>query len=107
MALEAFAEWRSLTMGIELELQLVNFHDYDLVESAEDAIYQLDREGRLLHLNSSGQRLLGFGPGENWQQLKLPDLYPPWAAANPRRMRLAATGGRPRAAARDRASTPR
>jgi len=38
MSLEHFAESRSLTMGVELELQIVNTHDYDLVGSAEDLL---------------------------------------------------------------------
>ena len=33
MALAQFAESRSLTLGVELELQIVNTHDYDLVGS--------------------------------------------------------------------------
>ena len=38
MALDAFATSRSLTMGIELELQLVNLHNFDLIGSAEDLL---------------------------------------------------------------------
>ncbi|MBX3669968.1 MAG: glutamate--cysteine ligase [Rhodocyclaceae bacterium] len=38
MPLEAFAHSRALTLGVELELQLVNTHDYDLVGSAEDLL---------------------------------------------------------------------
>lgn len=44
MALESFAESRSLTMGIELELQLVNLHDFDLVGSAEDLLRDVARQ---------------------------------------------------------------
>ena len=44
MALEPFAESRSLTLGIELELQLVNLHDYDLVGSAEDLLRDVARQ---------------------------------------------------------------
>jgi carboxylate-amine ligase len=44
MALGEFAESRSLTMGIELELQLVNRHDYDLVGSAEDLLRDVERQ---------------------------------------------------------------
>src|ERR1017187_6713821 len=44
MALGPFTESRSLTMGIELELQLVNLHDYDLVGSAEDLLRDVKRQ---------------------------------------------------------------
>ena len=44
MALEEFAKSRALTMGIELELQLVNLHDYDLVGSAPDLLRDLERQ---------------------------------------------------------------
>ncbi|PRC92786.1 YbdK family carboxylate-amine ligase [Solimicrobium silvestre] len=44
MALGPFSESRSLTMGIELELQLVNLHDYDLVGSAEDLLRDVARQ---------------------------------------------------------------
>ena len=44
MALVSFSESRSLTMGIELELQLVNLHDYDLVGSAEDLLRDVARQ---------------------------------------------------------------
>ena len=43
MALEEFAKSRALTMGIELELQLVNLHDYDLVGSAPDLLRDVAR----------------------------------------------------------------
>ena len=38
MSLEAFADSRPLTLGIELELQIVNCHDYDLSPSAADLL---------------------------------------------------------------------
>ena len=41
MALAQFAESRSLTLGVELELQIVNTHDYDLVGSAADLLRAL------------------------------------------------------------------
>jgi carboxylate-amine ligase len=44
MALGSFAESRSLTMGIELELQLVNLHDYNLVGSPEDLLRDVERQ---------------------------------------------------------------
>ena len=36
MPLEAFADSRALTLGVELELQLVNTHDYDLTHASND-----------------------------------------------------------------------
>lgn len=44
MTLGSFAKSRPLTMGIELELQLVNFHDYDLVGSAPDVLRDIERQ---------------------------------------------------------------
>ncbi|MCK9985933.1 MAG: glutamate---cysteine ligase / carboxylate-amine ligase [Azoarcus sp.] len=38
MSLENFASSRALSLGVELELQLVSTHDYDLVSSAEDLL---------------------------------------------------------------------
>ena len=38
MPLEAFAESRSLTLGVELELQIVNTHDFDLSNGARDLL---------------------------------------------------------------------
>jgi carboxylate-amine ligase len=38
MPLEPFAASRSLTLGVELELQLVNLHDYDLTTAAADLL---------------------------------------------------------------------
>lgn len=38
MALETFVPSRPLTLGVELELQLVNTHDYDLAPYAEDML---------------------------------------------------------------------
>ncbi len=43
MSLEAFAPSRPLTLGVELELQLVNTHDYDLAPYAEDMIRLMAR----------------------------------------------------------------
>ncbi|MEO7010201.1 MAG: YbdK family carboxylate-amine ligase [Caldimonas sp.] len=38
MSLEAFADSRSLSLGVELELQIVNTHDYDLSPSSRDLL---------------------------------------------------------------------
>lgn len=38
MSLERFADSRSLSLGVELELQIVNHHDYDLSPSAKDLL---------------------------------------------------------------------
>ena len=43
MAIEPFAKSRPLTMGIELELQLVNLHDFDLVGSAPDLLRDIEK----------------------------------------------------------------
>ncbi|MBL0142835.1 MAG: glutamate--cysteine ligase [Betaproteobacteria bacterium] len=43
MALEPFKSGESLTMGVELELQLVNPTDYDLSASASDMLHLLER----------------------------------------------------------------
>jgi carboxylate-amine ligase len=44
MSLETFADSRSLSLGVELELQIVNTHDYDLAPSARDLLRLM--EGR-------------------------------------------------------------
>lgn len=44
MALESFAKSRPLTLGIELELQLVNVHDYDLVGAAPDLLRYVEKQ---------------------------------------------------------------
>src|SRR5262249_39013611 len=38
MSLEPFAHSASCTLGVELELQIVNSHDYDLTPGAEDLL---------------------------------------------------------------------
>ena len=38
MSLEAFHHSEPLTLGVELELQLVNTNDYDLAPYAEDML---------------------------------------------------------------------
>ncbi len=43
MPLEAFAESRALTLGVELELQIVNRHDYDLTPGARDLLRLVER----------------------------------------------------------------
>ncbi len=43
MSLEAFTESRPLTLGVELELQIVNTHDYDLAPSAPDLLRLMKR----------------------------------------------------------------
>jgi carboxylate-amine ligase len=44
MSLESFVKSRPLTLGIELELQLVNLHDYDLVGCAPDLLRDVERQ---------------------------------------------------------------
>jgi len=43
MALEAFADSRALTLGVELELQIVNTHDYDLTHASHDLLRLVER----------------------------------------------------------------
>lgn len=43
MSLEAFATSRAFTMGVELELQIVNRHDYDLTNGATDLLRVMER----------------------------------------------------------------
>ncbi|URI10791.1 YbdK family carboxylate-amine ligase [Aquincola tertiaricarbonis] len=43
MSLEAFASSRAFTMGVELELQIVNRHDYDLTNGAADLLRVMER----------------------------------------------------------------
>lgn len=43
MSLEAFAASKSFTMGVELELQIVNRHDYDLTNGATDLLRVMER----------------------------------------------------------------
>lgn len=43
MSLDAFASSRALSIGVELELQLVSTHDYDLAPVAEDLLRALSR----------------------------------------------------------------
>ena len=38
MSLEPFQKSAALSLGVELELQLVNTHDYDLAPYAEDML---------------------------------------------------------------------
>ena len=44
MALETFKSSESLTLGVELELQLVNTYDMDLSSSANDLLELLSRK---------------------------------------------------------------
>ena len=41
MSLEPFAQSEALTFGVELELQLVNRHDYDLASASADLLRML------------------------------------------------------------------
>ena len=42
MALQDFTTSQPLTLGVELELQLVSTHDYDLAPQAEDLLRKLE-----------------------------------------------------------------
>lgn len=43
MSLEAFADSRALSLGVELELQIVNTHDYDLTHGSHDLLRLVSR----------------------------------------------------------------
>jgi carboxylate-amine ligase len=43
MSLETFATSRALTLGVELELQIVNTQDYDLAPQAADLLRVMER----------------------------------------------------------------
>ncbi|MEF7613422.1 YbdK family carboxylate-amine ligase [Aquincola sp. MAHUQ-54] len=43
MSLETFASSRAFTLGVELELQIVNRHDYDLTPGATDLLRVMER----------------------------------------------------------------
>lgn len=47
MSLEAFHQSRALTLGVELELQIVSTHDYDLTPAAADLLRVLGTKHRL------------------------------------------------------------
>ena len=42
--LAAFSPSAALSLGVELELQLVNTHDYDLAPYADDMLRLIDRK---------------------------------------------------------------
>ena len=43
MSFEAFQKSDSLSLGVELELQLVNTHDYGLAPYAEDVLHLMEK----------------------------------------------------------------
>ena len=43
MSLEAFQKSEALSLGVELELQLVNTHDFDLAPYAEDMLRMMSK----------------------------------------------------------------
>ena len=49
MPLEPFIHSEALSLGVELELQLVNTHDYDLTPYAEDML-RLMAKLSLIHI---------------------------------------------------------
>ena len=52
MPLETFKASDSLTLGVELELQLVNSYDYDLSSSANDLLELLGYDGQYLNVDT-------------------------------------------------------
>ena len=63
MSLEPFSHSEPLTLGVELELQLVNTHDYDLAPYAEDMLRlmrKIDLPGSVVpEMRSSSQNFCG------------------------------------------------
>ncbi len=45
MSLEAFIDSKPFTFGVELEMQIVNTHDYDLTKAGTDLL-RLIKDGR-------------------------------------------------------------
>jgi carboxylate-amine ligase len=48
MSLETFATSRAFTLGVELELQIVNRHDYDLTPGAADLLRVMEKHAKRL-----------------------------------------------------------
>ena len=78
MSLEAFHHSEPLTLGVELELQLVNTNDYDLAPYAEDMLRLMKKTplpGSVLALiavrlaaKALGVGLGNVGSGASWRQ---------------------------------------
>ena len=53
----------------------------EIFEVAPDLIGSTDADGRLIHMNAGGRRLLGIGPDEDITPLHIADCHPPETAA--------------------------
>src|SRR5208282_1318631 len=51
-----------------------------VMEGTSDLVAFADRDGRLLHVNPAGRKLLGYGAREDISQLNLTSICPAWAA---------------------------
>jgi carboxylate-amine ligase len=72
MSLGAFAESRPLSLGVELELQLVNTHDYDLVGGAGDLLREVARQalpGEVKPEMTDSMIEMSTGVCENFQEV--------------------------------------
>jgi PAS domain S-box-containing protein len=51
-----------------------------ILEATTDMVAFADCDGRLLHVNPAGRKLLGYTAGEDVSSLNLTSMSPPWAA---------------------------
>ncbi len=51
-----------------------------IMEATSDLVAFADSEGRLLHVNAAGRKLLGYGANENLSKSNLTSFFPEWAA---------------------------
>jgi PAS domain S-box-containing protein len=51
-----------------------------VMEATSDLVAFAGSNGRLLHVNAAGRKLLGYGARENVGNLNLTSIFPPWAA---------------------------
>ncbi|HEY3862408.1 MAG TPA: two-component regulator propeller domain-containing protein [Verrucomicrobiae bacterium] len=51
-----------------------------VMEGTSDLVAFAGSDGRLIHVNPAGRKLLGYGARENVNSLNLASIFPPWAA---------------------------
>lgn len=71
MTLAAFGSSQALSLGVELELQLVNTHDYDLTHYADDMLRLMARHelpGSVMPEMTAGMIEIATGVCGDWQQ---------------------------------------
>ena len=88
MSLGAFAETRPLSLGVELELQLVNTHDYDLVGGAGDLLREIAKHalpGEVKPEMTDSMIEMSTGVCENFAEVLGQLSTPPRCAAGRRR----------------------